>query len=315
MTPPDNASSHSLKVVTYPQIFDQTKLIRLPSQTLLRPTKCYAVVSGECWLSVEGVEEPAHLKTGDSFVLPGGRPFRLASDMSVEATPAKIIFENNRRGGTVTHNGGGEVLLVGSRFALRGNHTELLLGLLPPIVHLRKESEQEALRWSVQRMMQELREQQPGSDLMAQHLAHMMLLQALRLHLSAEPPNKEGWLYALADKQIGAALHAIHDEPARRWTLPELATCANMSRSIFALRFKDLVGTSPIQYLTRWKMILAGDKLEHTKEPISSISYALGYESESAFSTAFKRVMGCSPRRYARSHPTPEDDALAAQRA
>src|ERR1700691_1163062 len=103
------------------------------------------------------------------------------------------------------------------------------------MVNLRKKSNQEMLRWSVDRMMQELRDGQPGGFLVAEHLAHMMLVQALRLHLAEGSRGGICWLFALADKQIGAAINAIHDDPAQRWTLQELATCAAMSRSTFAL--------------------------------------------------------------------------------
>ncbi len=99
---------------------------------------------------------------------------------------------------------------------------------------------------------------------------------------------------------MGAAIGAIHAEPAHRWTLQELAARAGMSRSSFALRFKQTVGASPMDYLTRWRMLLAGDRLAHTDDPVSAIALSLGYESESAFSTAFKRVMGASPRQYSR---------------
>jgi AraC-like DNA-binding protein len=99
---------------------------------------------------------------------------------------------------------------------------------------------------------------------------------------------------------MSAAITAMHADPAHRWTLQELAGHAAMSRSTFALRFKETVGASPMEYLTRWRMLLAGDQLENSSDPISVIALSLGYESESAFSTAFKRVMGCSPRQYSR---------------
>ena len=92
----------------------------------------------------------------------------------------------------------------------------------------------------------------------------------------------------------------MHDEPAHPWTLQELAERVGMSRSSFAAKFKETVGSTPIDYLIRWRMLLAGDRLKNSGDPISVISQSLGYESESAFSTAFKRVMGCSPRQYSR---------------
>jgi AraC-like DNA-binding protein len=189
---------------------------------------------------------------------------------------------------------------VGGHFAFAGKHAGILLGVLPPIVHIRKESDKAAMRWSLERMMQELRDPQPGGFLVAQQLAYLMLVQALRLHLAEGPQGGVGWLFALADTLLRAAINAMHDEPAHRWTLEDLAERAGMSRSIFALRFKQKVGASPMEYLTRWRMLLAGDKLTNTGDSISVIALSLGYESESAFSTAFKRVMGCSPRQYSR---------------
>jgi AraC-like DNA-binding protein len=99
---------------------------------------------------------------------------------------------------------------------------------------------------------------------------------------------------------MSAAINAMHDDPAHRWTLQELAERAAMSRSTFALKFKETVGKSPMEYLTHWRMLLAGDRLVNSGDHISVIALSLGYESESAFSTAFKRVMGCSPRQYSR---------------
>jgi AraC-like DNA-binding protein len=262
--------------------------------------KCYAVVSGQCWLSVDGVADAVRLKSGDCFVLPSGRPFRLASDMALAPVDAGTIFPPPREGGIVSYNGGGDFFLVGSRFAVTGNHAGMLLGMLPPIVHIRKETDQAALRWSVERMMLELHERQPGSSLIAQHLAHMMLVQALRLHLADEVRDGIGWFFALADKQLGAAINAIHADPAHRWTLQALAEQACMSRSTFAEKFKEKGGETPMEYVTRWRMLLAADRLTNSSDPISIIALSLGYESESAFSTAFKRVMGCSPRQYSR---------------
>ena len=279
--------------------------------------KCYAVVSGQCWLSVEGVPDAVRLKTGDCFLLPRGRPFRVASDLALASVDARTFFPAPLNGGIAVLNGGGDFSVVGGHFALAGNHAGVLLGMLPPIVHIRKESDKAALRWSMERMRQELREPQPGGFLVAQHLAYMMLVQALRLHLAEGLKGGVGWLFALADKQMSAAINAMHDDPAHRWTLQELAVRAGMSRSTFALKFKETVGASPMEYLTRWRMLRAGDRFVNSSDPISVIARSLGYESESAFSTAFKRVMGCSPRQYSRgrNQASPSQSEREAARA
>ena len=262
--------------------------------------KCYAIVSGQCWLSVENVPEAVHLKTGDCFLLPLGRPFRLASDLALEPVDFRSLYPTPLNGRIASWNGGGDVSGVGGYFGLEGNHAGILLGMLPPIVHITKEADKLALRWSIERMMAELREPQPGSFLVLQHLAQMLLVQALRAHLAEGSSGSVGWLFALADPQMSLAIQSMHDDPAHPWTLHELAQRLEMSRSGFARRFKETVGATPIDYLTRWRMLLAGDRLTDSSDPISVISHSLGYESESAFSTAFKRVMGSSPRQYSR---------------
>ena len=261
--------------------------------------KCYAIAQGECWLTVDGVAEPVRLVTGDCFLLPGGRAFRLASDLALTPVDALANLPTRREGGIRVHNGGGDGMVIGGHFILDGDHAGVLRGMLPPIVHIRGEADKAALRWSIDRMRQELVDQRPGGALVGQHLAHMMLVQALRAHLS-DGPGGVGWLFALADRQMGAAIGALHEDPARRWTLQDLAERVGMSRSTFAQRFKETVGTSAMEYLTRWRMLLAGDRLIQSDDPVSAIALSLGYESESAFSTAFKRVMGCPPRRYGR---------------
>jgi AraC-like DNA-binding protein len=262
--------------------------------------KCYAVVSGHGWLSVDGVPDPVQLRAGDCFLLPPGGPFRVTSDLSLPVVDALTLLADLKSGRIGSFANTPVCFIVGGHFALTGNHASILLGVLPPIVHIRKESDKAALRWSIQRMMEEVREPRPGSLLIAEHLAHMILVQALRLHLAEGLNGGVGWLFALADKHMSAAMNAIHEEPGFRWTLQGLAERAGMSRSSFAQKFKETVGKSPMEYLTRWRMLLAGDKLVNSGDPVSAISLTLGYESEAAFSTAFKRVMGCSPRQYSR---------------
>ena len=242
---------------------------------------------------------PGANKAGDCFLLPSGRSFRLATDLTL--TPVDFRTLLSKKDGRIgTFNGGGDCSIAGGHFAFTADHAGILLGVLPPIVHIRMESDKAAMRWSLERMREELREPQPGGFLVAQQLAYMMLVQALRLHLAEGSSGGVGWLFALADKQMSAAITSMHDDPAHRWTLEELARRSGMSRSTFALRFKQTVGESPMEYLTRWRMLLAGDRLANSRDRISAIARSLGYESESAFSTAFKRVMGRSPRQYSR---------------
>jgi AraC-like DNA-binding protein len=179
----------------------------------------------------------------------------------------------------------------------------MLLHSLPPIVHIRRESDKAAMRWSLERMREELRDPQPGGSLIAQQLAYMMLIQALRLHLADAANAGRGWLSALSDKHMSIAIACIHNDPGHSWTLHSLAERVGMSRSVFALRFRETVGATPMEYLTRWRMLLAADRLKSSSDGLCAIGQSLGYESESAFGKAFRRVMGCSPRQYTRIAP------------
>jgi AraC-like DNA-binding protein len=269
--------------------------------------KCYAILAGQCWLTVETVPDPVLLSAGDCFLLPRGLPFCLATDPSLKPIDFRILLEAHKSAGAAS-NEHAERYIAGGHFVLTGSHADILLQSLPPIVHIRKESDKAAMRWSLERMKEELRDPQPGGSLIAQQLAYMMLIQALRLHLADASRGSVGWLFALADKQMSAAITCMHNDPGHPWTLQQLAERVCMSRSVFALRFKEMAGTTPMEYLTRWRMLLAADRLKHSGDPISAISSTLGYESESAFGKAFRRVMGCSPRQYSRraSQPAPQ---------
>ena len=265
--------------------------------------KCYALLSGACWLVLEGLADAVRLEAGDCVLLPNGRRFRLTNDLELPPVPFAEMHAVEWRGGIATLGGGGETSILGGHFAFAGAHADVLLGAMPPVAHLREEREREYLRWALERMRSELIQCEPGGVLIAQHLAHMMLVQALRLYLSGQEGRHVGWLFALADRQLSAAIGAMHAQPGARWTLPTLAEKAGMSRSSFARAFKATVGTSPLDYLTRWRMLLAGSRLMDGNQSVSLVAASLGYESESAFSTAFKRVMGCAPRTYARTGP------------
>src|ERR1700677_1816329 len=263
--------------------------------------KCYAVVSGQCWLSVEGVPDAVLLTTGDCFLLPRGLPFCLATDLSLPPVDFLTFLSARGSGGAVSDNEGGGHYIVGGHFVLTGSPADILLKSLPPIVHIRRESDKAAMRWSLERMKEELRDPQPGGSLIAQQLAYMMLIQALRLHLTDAASTGQGWLGALSDKHMSIAIASMHNDPGYPWTLQSLAERVGMSRSVFALRFRETVGATPLEYLTRWRMLLAAHGLKNSGDSISAIALSLGYESESAFGKACRRVMGCSPRQYTRS--------------
>ncbi len=261
--------------------------------------KCYAVIAGSCWVAVEGVGDPIQLQEGDCFLLPHGRPFQVASDLSLPPEDWRRHFLGSAEGAVIRLNDGEDVTVLGSHFELGGAQAGVLVGMMPPVVHLHSVKDRETLWWAFDRMRVELTGGRPGSILIAQQLASMIFVQVLRLYLDAS--RDVGWLCALSDRHVGAAIAAMHRLPARRWTVAALADEVGMSRSGFAARFGERVGMGPIEYLTRWRMLLAGRDLARG-EPIGAVGRSLGYNSESAFSTAFRREVGITPRRHARLH-------------
>jgi AraC-like DNA-binding protein len=262
--------------------------------------KCYALLAGECWLVVEGAGEPARLRAGDCFLLPRGLPFKLTTDLALTPVDFQVLRAQGRVSGITKTARGATRFLAGGHFALAGSHAKLVLDALPSVVHIRAEADRAQMRWALERMHEELSSPRPGGALIAQQLAYMMLVQALRLHLAESAPGKASWLAALTDPQLHEAIVAMHDEPGRRWTLETLARRVGMSRTVFALRFKQVVGETATEYLTRWRMLLAAERLSAGEESVATIAGALGYESESAFGKAFRRVIGHPPRRFAR---------------
>jgi transcriptional regulator GlxA family with amidase domain len=138
----------------------------------------------------------------------------------------------------------------------------------------------------------------PGSQLVTNRVADILFIQTIRAYLASGTSTKLGWLRALSDQQIGAALSAMHAGIDQPWTVASLATAAGMSRSAFALRFKELVGESPLEYLTRWRMYRAGRLLRESDRKLIDVAKLVGYDSDVAFHKAFKRIQGYSPGAY-----------------
>ena len=250
---------------------------------------------------MEGVEEPIQLRAGACVLLPHGRSFVIGSDLKTPSRDAwEFLSSVERYNGVVSASPGDDFFLLGSYFALDGDG-RFLLDVLPPIVKVDNEVQRESMRWAVERLQREMRDPQPGGTLVAQQIAYTLLVEALRLHLTDQDQRGRGWLPALADKRMRAALSSMHQEPARAWTVQELAHTVGMSRTAFAQTFKRFVGSSPLEYLTKWRMTLAANRVQNPSESIASIAPVLGYQSESAFSAAFKRHWGSSPRDYVRA--------------
>ncbi|SES72280.1 AraC family transcriptional regulator [Nonomuraea wenchangensis] len=263
--------------------------------------KFNAIRRGRCLLTVEGVPEPIELAEGDCFLLVQPRAFTLAGGADVRPVPAAPIFAAATDG--VARVGDGEdVLLLGGRFDFGERARELLLDALPPVIHVPGHTAEAAtVRWALEQIAAELRARPPASALVTEHLALVMLIHLLRLHLvTAGPGGTSGWPAGLTDPVVAPALRAMHADPARPWTVSQLAGVAAVSRSTLAARFKQVVGRGPLEYLTGWRLELAAARLRRGDETLEAIAREVGYGSVSALSNAFKRRIGVSPRDYRR---------------
>jgi AraC-like DNA-binding protein len=257
-----------------------------------------ALVAGSCWLKVEGVRQPLKLRAGDGYLLTRGQPYQFTTDPKLAAQDGMPLYRA-RNDGRVTHGSGRDTVLVSGRFTFSELHSEQLLQMLPPVMHLPAGStDGPALAAAIQLLDHETQQTRFGASVVCHHIAQVMLIEALRQVVESPQHPPLGWLAALADPRIGVALQRMHDEPAEPWTVAQLAKAAGMSRSLFALRFKGLTGAAPLDYLLKLRMKLAMQQLRTTKRSVSSIAYDVGYQSESAFSNAFKRETGLAPREF-----------------
>jgi AraC-like DNA-binding protein len=261
--------------------------------------KCHALHSGSCWLRLEGSPNSVRLEAGDLVLLSGQGPFSLYTDPDADPIDGYDFFLATPPGETAVLDGGGKVSGVGGFFKFESVHAAMMLNPLPPLIHIRAGATEGELIWPITRLMRELRSPQPGGALVASHLAQTLLIEAFRLHLADRTTAGTGWLNALGEPRIRSALVAIHADPARRWKLEDLAAAAGMSRTSFATRFREILGEPAMEYLTRWRMVLAAQRLREERQSIAVVAPAVGYESESAFGAAFKRVIGLSPRSFA----------------
>jgi AraC-like DNA-binding protein len=269
---------------------------------------------GNCWLSVEGVAKPIALTGGDCILVARGTSFVLGDSLR---TRPKKSFREIRDNSNVAHYGGGgapTTVVCGSLSFDRAS-LKPITQLLPSFILIKADQAHTlALRNTMQALASEMAEQVPGSEVVATRLAEVLFIQALRAHIASGAGwRNKGWLRAIFDPQIGAALSAIHDSVNTPWTVESLAEAAGMSRSAFAARFKELLGQTPLEYVTEWRMQKAMQLLEQRDKKLVDVARTVGYESDAAFSKAFKRVVGASPSEYIKRSFGDQGDAGMAE--
>src|SRR5450755_289889 len=243
----------------------QTEEKVTPSDKKMSPTDLahFAMLSrGNCWLSVEGIPEPIPLTGGDCFLLARGTSIVLR-DIGAKANS------------NVAHYGGGgapTTIVCGSLSFDRAS-LKPITQLLPSFILIKAEQARTlALHNTMQALASEMAEQAPGSGVVATRLAEVLFIQVLRTHIASEPGRNKGWLRAVFDPQLGAALSAIHDSVNTPWTVESLAEAAGMSRSAFAARFKELLGQTPLEYVTEWRMQKAMQLLQQRDKKLIDVA-------------------------------------------
>jgi AraC-like DNA-binding protein/mannose-6-phosphate isomerase-like protein (cupin superfamily) len=265
----------------------------------------HLIVEGRCWLRL-GDGEPVALNAGDLVMLPHGDSHRLSSEPGLEtqaamgtdlALPTYGEIVQSRYGG-----GGAVTRIACGYFAIDRRLCRGLIAALPPV--LRIDAADGDLRHWLHTYMQ-LRAANrggfhPGGACVLSKLSELMFVEAVRRYVESLPHGQTGWLAGLRDPHVGQALGLIHQAPAKPWTIEGLGRAVGLSRSALAERFTALIGQPPMQYLTQWRLTLAAHRLQVSQRPAGSVAEEVGYDSEAAFSRAFKREYGMPPAAWRR---------------
>ncbi|QSQ15723.1 AraC family transcriptional regulator [Myxococcus landrumensis] len=269
----------------------------------------HVIVTGQCWLETRGAEDQL-LQPGTFALVPHGEGHRLTSERGGPVRPLEELPEElmSERYSVLRHGGGGApTTLICGAVWLDHPAARHLVSLLPRLIRVdpsdspRTDWLQSTLRF----MAAEAKALRPGGETVITRLADVLVVQALREWIEQDSSARTGWLGALQDPDVGRALALIHREPTQPWTVASLAARVAMSRSAFSARFTKLVGEPPMHYLARWRMYVAHDLLKEQRPGLGELATRMGYQSEAAFSRAFKRFMGVSPGAVRKVGPTP----------
>lgn len=269
------------------------------------------------WLTVRG-EAPVRLAPRDIALLPHGGAHDIASDPALVPRPIAGLIQAHTVGAhgdhpiVFTHGEGGPATqLYSLHLWMPGRGMSAMLRALPALVVLRAHATpgNGALALALESLVDETIAQQPGWKLAAARMADLLLVQLLRAHLATTPQAQEGtgvgWLRGMDDDRIAQALVALHEHPARPWTVDALAKTAGLSRTVFAERFRALVGATPMGYLLSFRMTLAAEMLRQRRRGLAQVAAAVGYGSDKAFARAFTRWAGETPAAWVRRNGAP----------
>jgi AraC-like DNA-binding protein len=257
--------------------------------------KFVAVLQGRCWLVLPDTA-PEVLEEGDVFLL-SNTPFVVASDPALPAIDGMPLFEALDRD-VVRLGEAADTVMLGGGASFAESGASFVLEALPAFLRVDRASPDAAVIAQVLALLSaEVGDGRVGSAFVAGRLAEILLVGAIRAYVGVGALDGTGWIAALADPRIGTALRLMHGDVARSWTASRLAAEVGMSRSAFAQRFSQCVGRPPLDYLTRWRMVLARRKLSEGRASVAQVAAEVGYGSQSAFTHAFRRTFGSTPAR------------------
>jgi AraC-like DNA-binding protein len=262
------------------------------------PLAVHAVLGGEAWVATG--DSTARLLTGDIALIPGGETSHLGAcedPRLLSLHDAVERFGTDRR--EIIFPGDPSAEVVCGAYSFSGDLCAALLETLPPILHLRAGAQTTALRPLLALLADEVGREQPGQQVVLDRALDLVLVYVLRAYYAQPAANAPRWYLALDDGPVGAALRAIHQQPAHDWNVASLAAIAGLSRAAFARRFADLVGEPPLAYLTGWRMKLAREHLRNPTMTLAQVATEAGYSNQYAFAAAFKRHVGDPPGRWA----------------
>ncbi|HHO0926636.1 TPA: AraC family transcriptional regulator [Escherichia coli] len=259
--------------------------------------KFIALRKGHLWFRLEDGEDWTELFPGDAVILTRFAPFIMASDPTLTPIHSEQVPYQMRNG--IADYGGSESIILAGKMDVDQTAAGQLLNVLPVVIPIRTGTDASStLSWLMERIHEEKMLLRPGASLAGNHLIQLVMIEGIRSWILSEESALKGWMGALRDTRILSALAAIHSKPEKNWQFSELAEIAGMSRASFARKFNESTGTTPLSYLTHWRMQIASRALRLSREPIKQIAFRLGYAAESTFSTVFKRVYGVSPKAH-----------------
>jgi AraC family transcriptional regulator, alkane utilization regulator len=282
----------------------------------------YALSRGSCYLEVDRLESPVALVGGDVAMLPHGAAHILHDQLQTPAIPLEELLRDvcaSKAPRALEHGGGGgKSALVSGYFKFENRTLSHFIAPLPPLIHIRAEDGQSVpwLEATLKFLASESTSDAPGVQTIIARLTDVLYIQILRAYIARDAKdgqtckNKAGLLRALIDPQIGKALGLIHQQPDHPWVVAELAERVSMSRTGFAVRFTQMVGVAPLDYVRKWRMQKASDLLRQGEDNLDEIARQVGYESGAAFSKAFKREIGIPPGLYRKEQVSSVNQSL-----